>query len=390
MKPFFHKYGIMRSMNSIDRYQVAKRTSYVNATINTLLAIFKIIVGWLGHSSALVADGVHSFSDLISDALVLIASKAGTKNPDEGHPYGHQRIETIAAIVIALLFLSAGAYIIYDAIVHLIHKEALQRPSILVLIVATVSIVTNEWLFRYTLKKGKAINSNLVITNAWHNRSDVYVSMIVLISVGFTFFGLHYFDAIGAAIVALLIVKMGIKMVWESINELLDAAVDEKTLGEIKHIIEITPGVKSIHQLRTRLHGGTVFVDVHILVHPKISVSEGHHISETVVFRLIQQFKEISDVTVHIDPENDETSKPSIGLPLRTELHEQLNTCWQTLPGYKKIDNLHLHYLNGKLQIELVLPLSLLESYSTKQLQQQYHEAAKEISNVESIRIYFV
>ncbi|MCB1827582.1 MAG: cation transporter, partial [Coxiellaceae bacterium] len=353
---------------SHDRYQVAKRTSYVNATINTLLAIFKIIVGWLGQSSALMADGVHSFSDLISDGLVLIASKAGTKHPDEGHPYGHQRIETFAAIIVALLFLGAGVYIIYDAIIHLIQKAALHHPDFLVLIVAGVSIIANEWLFRYTLKAGKAVNSNLVITNAWHNRSDVYVSGIVFISVGFTFFGLHYFDAIGAAIVALLIVKMGVKMAWESINELLDAAVDEKTLGKIRHIIELVHGVVSVHQLRTRLHGGTIFVDVHIQVHPKISVSEGHHIGETVALRLIQECKQVSDVTVHIDPEDDEQSKPSINLPLRTDLHDQLNDCWRGLPGYKESEMLHLHYLDGQLQIELLLPLTLLQNYSAEEL----------------------
>lgn len=376
-------------MNSTDRYQVAKRTSYVNATINTLLAIFKIIVGWVGHSSALVADGIHSFSDLISDGLVLIASKAGTKHPDEGHPYGHQRIETIAAIAIALLFLGAGAFIIYDAIVHLISKEALQHPSLAVLIVAAVSVIANEWLFRYTLKKGKSVHSNLVITNAWHNRSDVYVSIIVLISVSFSFFGLHYFDAIGAIIVALLIVKMGVQMVWQSMNELLDAAVDEETLKKIRRIIESSPGVDSVHQLRTRLHGGSILVDVHILVDPKISVSEGHYIGEHVGLRLTEQFKKISDVTVHIDPEDDEKFLPSMHLPTRSTLNKKLNDCWSALPGYHEIQNKHLHYLDGKLQIELTMPLDLLKSSSAETLQAQYQEACKKIPNIETIKIYF-
>ena len=376
-------------MNNNNRYQVAKRTTYVNATTNTLLAIFKIAVGWIGHSSALIADGVHSFSDLISDALVLIASKAGTKHPDEGHPYGHQRIETIAAVVIALLFLSAGAFIIYDAIIHLIQKEPLQHPSIAVIIVAAVSVVANEWLFRYTLKKGKSVNSNLVITNAWHSRSDVYVSLIVLISVTFTFFGLHYFDAIGAIIVALLIVKMGVKMIWGSINELLDASVDEKTLLEIRQFIESVPGVKSVHQLRTRQHGGTIFADVHIQVPPRISVSEGHHIGETVVFKLIHHFKKVSDVTVHVDPEDDEKSAPSMKLPMRSELRKQLDRCWESLAGYKDIETIQLHYVDGKLEIEVIMPIQLLTSNDKEELEKQYKNACLSISDIEIIKLYF-
>lgn len=377
-------------MNSQDRFQVAKRTSYVNATVNTLLAIFKIIVGMVGHSSALIADGIHSFSDLISDGLVLIASKAGTKHPDEGHPYGHQRIETIAAIVIAFLFLSAGAYIIYDAIIHILQKAMLQVPSIAVLIVASVSVVANEYLFRYTLKKGKSVHSNLLITNAWHNRSDVYVSLIVVISVGFSLFGLHYFDAIGAAIIALFIIKMGLTMIWSSINELIDAGVDEKTLGKIRHIIEITAGVQSAHQLRTRMHGGNIFVDAHIIVNPKISVSEGHHISEQVSIRLINQFSQISDVTVHIDPEDDEALMPSVNLPTRPEIREQLKQCWSDLPSYSEIEHMHLHYLDGKLQIELVLPLQCALSFNAKELQQQYKTACSEMKDIENVRLYFI
>lgn len=377
-------------MDSVHRYQVAKRTSFVNATINTLLAAFKIVIGWLGNSSALIADGVHSLSDLISDSLVLIASKAGTKSPDPGHPYGHQRIETIAAIAIAILFVGAGVYIFYDAVLHFLAKKIMHQPDIYVLIVAAVSVVANEWLFRYTLKMGKLINSNLVITNAWHNRSDVYVSLLVLFSVSLAFFGIPHVDAIGAAIVALLIVKIGFKMIWESLNELLDAAVDEKTLLQIHGIIEHTPGVKAVHQLRTRLHGGSIFVDVHIqLVNPKISVSEGHHISDQVGLRLANQIKKISDITVHIDPEDDEEVMTSVNLPNRVELRMQLENCWKELPGYDALESMRIHYLDGKLEIEIILPLALTEKFSAQELQQRYKTACESINDIDSIHVYF-
>ncbi len=380
---------MMTSMNPQKRYQIAKHTSYVNAALNTLLAVFKITVGWIGHSSALVADGIHSFSDLISDLLVLVAAKAGKKHPDAGHPYGHRRIETIAAIVIALLLLVAGIFIVADASQHLIHNTALYTPNIMVLIVAFISMAANEGLFRYTLKKGKAIHSNLVITNAWHNRSDVYTSLIVFISVSIAFFGFHYFDAIGAVIIALFILKISLKMVWHSINELLDAAVDPSTLETIHNTIETTAGVEAVHQLRTRQHGGSIFVDVHIQVPPMISVSEGHHISEQVALKLTQQLDTISDVTVHIDPEDDETSTPSQHLPNRPKLCKQLHAHWHTLPGYTSIKNLQLHYLEGYLHIDVVLPLHLLNTISAEQLQQRYQTACQTLSDIKKIQMYF-
>lgn len=376
--------------NSHERYQVAKRTSFVGATVNFLLAIFKVVVGYLGNSHALMADGLHSFSDLISDSLVLIASKAGIKNPDSGHPYGHQRIETIAAIIIAVIFLGMGASIIYDAVLHFLHHEQLHVPSVATFIVAGISVFANEWLYRYTLKKGKSVHSNLLITNAWHNRTDVFVSLIVLISVVLAWFGLKYFDAIGAAIIASLIVKIGMKMIWDSFNELIDAGVDEKTLEGISTHIRKTPGVTSIHQLRTRTHGGNVLVDAHILVDPKISVSEGHFISEQVLISLNKTFKKISDVTVHIDPEDDEHKQPSQNLLPRQELQKQLEQCWGNLLGYTSIINMQLHYLDGQLHIEIAIPMHITEQESPDLLIKQYRDAANSIKNIGSIVIHYI
>ena len=371
------------------RYQVAKKTSLINATINSLLALFKIMIGMAGHSSALVADGIHSFSDLISDGLVLIAAKAGMKDPDQDHPYGHQRIETIAATIIAIIVITAAALIAYDAILHIIHQTVLETPSIAVIVVATVSTLTNEWLFRYTLKQGKSIQSNLLITNAWHNRSDAYVSMIVLMSVIATWLGWHYFDAIGAMIIALLIAKMGGKMIWHSLNELIDAGVDEKKLATIQHIIERSPGVVSVHQLRTRLHGANILVDAHIIVDSKISVSEGHHIGQKVHLQLTNQIKRISDVTVHIDPEDDETCMPSVQLPTRQALHGELEKYWGHLPSHHKIINMALHYIDGRLDITLLMPLSLLETTSVSQLSAQYQAALKALPYIHHVSIHF-
>lgn len=309
-------------MTQLSRYRAVKKVSFVNASINSLLAIFKIIIGVIGNSHALVADGIHSFSDLLSDALVLLAAKMGSQNPDEEHPYGHHRIETIGAVIISVILLVVAGSIVYETMVHLIEPSTLAIPTYPVLIVAFVSVAANEWLYRYTLKVGNKINSNLLITNAWHNRGDALVSIIVLVTAAGAMLGIKHLDAIGAIIIALLIAKMGIKMIWSSISELIDAGADQETVEKIKHAITSVPGVVSIHQLRTRLHAGNIFIDVHIIVDPCISVSEGHYISDQVYSKLSKKIEHVADITVHIDPEDDETNMPSLPLPNRPSILE--------------------------------------------------------------------
>lgn len=371
-------------MQISDRFKTTRRVSLVSALTNTLLAVLKILTGVFGNSHALIADGVHSFTDLISDALVYMAAKVGERKPDAEHPYGHHRIETIAAIIIALLLLAVGVGIIYDSVLDFVSKKSTTVYSIPVIIIAVISIIANEWLYRYTLKAGKKIHSNLLITNAWHNRGDALVSIIVLLSVIGAMFGFHFLDSIGATIIAILILKTAISMVHKGFNELIDASVDSKSLDSIKHTIIQTPGVEDIHMLRTRLHAGKIFVDVHIIVDPKISVSEGHYISDQVYKNLTQSMDAISDVTVHIDPEDDEVVMPSLNSPNRDDLEKRLRQAWYTLPSYKNIERILMHYLDGKIQIEVFMsgindPISL---------RQQYIDAAKHIKDIEKIDLH--
>lgn len=358
--------------------------SLINAAANTFLAIIKIIIGKIGHSQSLIADGLHSFSDLLSDALVYVAARASTSHPDKEHPYGHQRIETIATIVIGLILLSVAAVICYEAILKIM-AHLIEKPTISVIIVAIISIIGNEWLYRYTKKQGEKINSNLLINNAWHKRSDVYVSIIVFFSIIGSWLGLYWFDAIGAIIIAFLILKMAANMIWHSIQELIDRGVDEKKLEEIKNVIESVPGIASIHQLRTRLHGNSIFVDLHIIVDPHISVSEGHHIGEEVHLLLLQKIKNICDVVVHIDPENDEISRPSLYLPNREKLKTIVEERWKDLPGYSEITKMNLHYFSGELTIEIFMN----NKYFQNDLTEVYLHAISDLKYITGIKIYY-
>lgn len=363
--------------------------SAINAAVNLFLAIIKIVIGKIGYSQALIADGIHSLSDLVSDGLVFVAARASVQHPDQEHPYGHQRIETIATIIIGLILLAVAIGIVNDAVIHIHHRDFL-KPTWDVIVVAIFSIVANEWLFHYSKKQGEKIKSNLLISNAWHKRSDVFVSIIVLLSVIGSFFGWRWLDAIGAIIIALFIINMAAKMIWRSIQELIDRGVDASTLEKIKATIYSVPGVQSIHQLRTRMHGQSILIDLHIIVDPFISVSEGHHIGEEVHSKLLQHIKNLNDVTVHIDPEDDETARPSLHLPNRETVKKLLAERWSTLPGYASIKKMTLHYLEGNLYIEIYIPQHKMDGFSASELLEKYRESIRDIPEIVSVVVHLM
>ncbi len=372
------------------RYQQARRVTLIGAAINFLLSLFKILFGWLGHSSALFADGVHSLSDLITDFLVLFAAKAGSQGPDKDHPYGHGRIETIVTVLLALFLIAVGIGIVADAIIEIVDQHYGQLPAYSVLIVAAVSVLANEFLYRITAHTANKINSELLRANAWHSRADAFSSLIVLVGAGATRLGFHYMDAVAAIIVAAMIIKMGIKMAWQSTLELVDTGLDEEQQQALLGVLRATPGVLAVHQMRSRSMAGHYLVDVHLQVAPQISVSEGHFIAEQAYQALRQQFKQVQDITIHIDAEDDEKEKPSVNLPNREQLTRQLHEHWKTLPGWENLIAMRLDYLGGKLYIHPVLPLRLLnDELSGLQLQQQYQAAVAGLPFIAEVKLNF-
>lgn len=333
-----------------DRYWQAKKVTLIGAIVNALLGIMKLIGGLLFHSHALVADGVHSFSDLFTDVLVLFASKYGSLDADDSHPYGHQRIETAATFFLALLLTIAGFGIAWDAFDELLNSTV-TMPNWLSLPTICISIFANELLFHYTRHIGKKINSQLIIANAWHHRSDAASSMVVLIGLVGSLAGYPYLDAVAAIIVGLMIIKMGWNYGWNSIKELVDTAVDPQLLAKIEDVIQSIDGVKRIHQLRSRSMGSDVLIDVHILVSPRISVSEGHNIAQHVHNAVVEQIDSVRDVIVHVDPEDDETCSPSLHLPSRGVLQEQLLN--EIHDDFPQILFWNVHYLDGKMSLDI-------------------------------------
>jgi cation diffusion facilitator family transporter len=371
------------------RYNAVKKITIVGAISNALLAIIKIIFGFLGQSHALFADGVHSVADLLTDALVLIASKVGSKLADYDHPYGHQRIETAATVALALLLILAGAGIMYDAGIHII-QGSVERPKFYVLLVALISIAANEGLFHFTLRVANKTKSQLLTANAWHHRSDAAASLVVLLGAGGALLGYTYLDALAAVIVGAMIIKMGGNLSWSCLRELVDTAPDLEIITRIQQVILSVSGVCMIHQLRTRLMGDDILVDVHVLVPPNLSVSEGHYIATRVHHTLLKEVVRVRDVTVHIDAENDEVAPPTENLPDRAELMPQLLQCWRFCPGSDRIQKINLHYLSGKIHVEVHLPVNILVSnLDATTVQSCYNKAVTDLLNIEQVDVLF-
>ncbi len=367
-----------------------KRVTIVGAIVNTLLAASKILFGVLAQSQALIADGVHSLSDLLSDILVYWAAHHAHHGPDEKHPYGHGRFETAATLGLGMLLILAAVGIGWDAVDRLFVTERLAKPGMLALGVAAFSILANEWLYHYTIRVARRIKSDMLRANAWHHRSDAISSIVVLVGVAGTVAGLPYLDAIAAVVVALMIAKIGWDLGQTAFHELVDAGLEGEHLERIRSTILAIGGVGDIHMLRTRQMGSQVSVDVHVLVEPWISVSEGHQISQTVIDALLTECGEVNDVTVHIDPEDDAVAPPCKGLPLRGEAIAALDKLWQGVPGVEGRERVLLHYLDGLIDVELYYPTEAMEDPRQRAGLQEILQQRLHGSNIfRRVRLFF-
>ncbi|MCF6337659.1 MAG: cation diffusion facilitator family transporter [Gammaproteobacteria bacterium] len=351
------------------RYKAARKVTLIGSAVDLLLGVAKIVAGYIGSSQALIADGIHSLSDLATDGVVLFAMKHGSREADEKHPYGHARIETLATITLGVALIGIAIGIAWDALLRLRHPELLMHPGWLALVVASISIVSKEAIYQYTLRVAKKWNSSLLRANAWHSRSDAISSVIVVIGILGSMSGLHYLDAVAAIGVALMVAWIGGKLAWHSAQELIDTAMEPEKVAQIRHSIQSVNGVQALHMLRTRRMGDSGLVDVHILVNPRISVSEGHRISETVHAQIMRDVTTVTDVMVHIDPEDDEQAAPSSGLPLRNEILARLQQRWASIEAARYIEeeDTVLHYLDGKIHVEVLLPLSRMTDINAAQ-----------------------
>lgn len=367
------------------------KATWWGIVVNLVLAVAKLIIGFIGHSQALIADGLHSLSDLISDGLVLYATHHSNVEADEDHPYGHARYETFATIALGVLLIAVALGIGFDAVHRMLDQSHLMVPATITLWVAGLSILSKEVLYHYTVHVARKVKSKMLEANAWHHRSDAVSSIVVFVGIAGAIWGWPLLDSIAALIVAIMIARIGWELSHHSFQELVDTALEPETLENIKqHILEVD-GVLELHMLRSRRMGHNALVDVHILVDSRVSVSEGHQISEAVAKGMIENFDEINDVTVHIDPEDDEITPNSCqNLPLRKEVLKQLNQHWVNIPETKHIQHITLHYLDGKIHAEIFMPLSVLKTLGDSgPLIEKIDSASHHIDYIDKVEICF-
>ena len=380
----------MSSEPAEERKAASKRATFASIFVNILLSIGQIVLGVIGNSQALIADGVHTLSDLSTDTLVLYAIWHGSKEADDDHPYGHGRIETAATVFLGLLLAIVGAGIAINAALRLTAPEEILTPAPITLLMAVITILSKEGLYRYTISIANRVHSNILRANAWHHRSDAISSVIVLIGIGGSIMGLPYFDSLAAIGLGSMIIRMGLLLSWKAMKELIDTALGQEEVEAIGKTIGNIDGVIDLHMLRTRLMGGRALVDVHLQVDGDISVSEGHQISENVRASVINEFESVNDVLVHIDPEDDEISRVNIDLPLRNEISNQLNQAINGIEGLQTAEKITLHYLSGKINIDLIFPtMPDTTDESRRAMAKTVVDTLQQNPNVGDIEIFF-
>jgi cation diffusion facilitator family transporter len=287
--------------SAAQRATAAAKSTWVSVAVNLLMASLQIAVGIVAKSQGLIADGLHSLSDLVADFVVIGANRQSNKAADDDHPYGHQRFETAASLVLGLLLLAVGLGMMWAAVGKLQQPESIEKVSSIALWVAGAALVTKELLFRYMMRVARAVKSSLLVANAWHARSDAASSFVVGLGITGNLLGYPILDPIAAMIVGFMICKVGGQFAWDALHQLMDRAASDAEVQAIRATILATPGVLDVHDLKTRQMADMIVADAHIVVAANITVREGHDIVVAARRRVLQRHRVLNLMT-HVDP----------------------------------------------------------------------------------------
>lgn len=370
-----------------DRQATIQKVTFVGILVNIALALAQIISGVLAHSQALIADGLHTLADLISDMVVIVTTHLSSKAADEDHPYGHARIETLSSIFLGFALVGVALGMGYRGIQSMIDPVSVETETY-ALWFAFLAIFSKEFLYRYTINAARKIKSTLLESNALHHRSDVFSSIVVVIGISAQVAGINNMDAFAAVIVSIMISLMGVHLVKKAFEELIDTSLDQKLVDNIRQYILSIDGVIAVHRLRSRSMGGLGYIDVEIRVNPRLSVSEAHFISLHIEKTIKQNFDEIIDISVHIDPVTETEHNSILNLPNRAELLFSLYSAWEGIESADKILNIHLHYLTHQVEVDVILPLEST-TFNKNDLAQKLYERTRNIPHIGKINIYY-
>lgn len=292
-----------------EREKQASKVTWLGFWTNLILSLAKVAAGILGKSAAMIADGIHSISDFFTDFIVIIFLKISSKDTDESHDYGHGKFETFATFIISVALFAVAGLLIWsgsDKIFRALHGEQISKPSMIALAAALVSIIVKEWLYRKTKRVGEKIDSQAVIANAWHHRSDAMSSVGTLIGIsGAMFFGIKWrvLDPIASIIVSIFIIAVALKLLRPAVDELTEASLPKNIEDEISGIITSVDGVDAMHRLKTRKSGNSYIIDVHVKVNPQMTVIDAHdNIASKIEDLLREKYGKQTQISIHIEP----------------------------------------------------------------------------------------
>ena len=342
--------------DELARSRGIQRATLVAILTNSLLTIGQVVIGLFAGAFSLVADAAHTLSDLITDLLVLLAGRRSADPADTNHPYGHGRIETVTTLVLGAVLGAVGVGFLWSSGIRLQDIEALPQLHPAALVMALLTLAAKEGLFRYTLAAARRLNAPMLEANAWHARSDAASSLVVAAGIGGSLAGYPFLEPLAAAVVGFLILHMGIRLAWKSVRELIDTGLPEEELERLRATIRETPGVIGLHDMRTRRMADRVLCDAHVQVDPRLTVSEGHRVSDAVYLRVRAAHPEVRDVLVHIDPEDDGELQvvPPGPLPERSEILARMRALLGR--GFAEPRRVQIHYLGQRVEVEIILP----------------------------------
>ena len=377
-------------MQSNNRTKASQKVTIVGALIDFLLSIIKIILGFIGQSGALIADGVHSFSDLLTDWVTWYAAKLSGDAPDADHPYGHERFETVATLGLSIFLAIVGTIIIFEGFGRFSNPNELRHENWLIA-AAALSVLSKEALYWYTVKVAIDINSDLLKANAWHHRTDAFSSIVVVIGIIGAANGYFFLDSVAAIIVGILIIYIGWQLGFEATKELVDTSIDQEDIKALRVALSEIKGVNSVHTLRTRKVGHKKSADVHVQVNPFLSVSEGHIISVSVERVAKECIEELDDVTVHIDPENDEEKEdaPYKDLPERAQALKIISQSLKLENVNYNIEKTQLHYLEGEILVDFFLSADYLKNQELNNIKSELSAALEKLPDFGEVKVYF-
>ncbi|WP_296640015.1 cation diffusion facilitator family transporter [Roseinatronobacter sp.] len=332
------------------------RVTLVGAGINTILSMAKITAGLMLASPALVADGVHSLSDLVSDVLVFWALRHSALAPDENHPYGHGRFETLATLALAAILALTGLGIAWDAAVRLLSGTD-SAPGVWALAVIAVSILAKEALYHYTRAVGERTGSRMIIANAWHHRTDALSSVVALIGVGAAQLGFGWGDPVAAIIIAAMLGRVAWEFGKGAVDELVDTQAPDGLRADLQDSLNRTPGVEGLRDLRMRQHGARAVADVSVMVDPHITVTEGHRIAEAARSDALDRIDALEDIIIHVEPAGHFDGFGATEAPLRGEIEGLILTLAQAHPMVANVARVQLGYFEDGLHIEVLARL---------------------------------